>query len=45
MTALLVNTDRFYWNWLIGLLVVLRSLGRKKDTGLWMSLNLVIFYY
>jgi hypothetical protein len=34
MTGLLVNTDHFYWNSLTRLLVILRSLGRKKDTGL-----------
>jgi hypothetical protein len=34
MTGLLVNTDHFYWKALTRLLVVLRSLGIKKDTGL-----------
>jgi hypothetical protein len=37
MAALLVNTDQFYWKTLPRLLVILRSLGIKKDTGLWVS--------
>lgn len=42
LTGLLANTDQFYWKTLTRLLVVLRSLDRKKDTIKWVSLDFIM---